>query len=565
MDATKSRKDELRRNENGQIIIASRKGDDLLRDISGRIIISARKRITEDGEQEKKLAKNVNFLDMCDKFEFKADKKKKNKKKHKKNKKSKLKKQNKKKNKENVIKFKRKDRNRIAFLDTLKDNELDERKVVMSSLLSEISTLKEDILVTSDDDIYFYNSDNGCFEKKNDSSVRTYIMSQVSKSQRVKINQHEIENAKKFLCNIPEIKGTFDDVDTMMLVNCVNGIYDIKSDKLCPHKRDYKFKRYIRANFNEKATGRVFDQFIKDACDGDEELIILLQEVMGYALSFSSCIKSAVVFYGPHNTGKSSILRLIMDMVGNENVSNVNVQDYSNPTFAATLMDRAINIAPDLPSSIIKDISAFKSLVSGNDTITTRELYKNPKSMPCTTKHFFGSNQFPQLAKDMTEDNINAFMSRLLFVPFLKQKSADEMNHNLSKELAAEADYIFTWAMKGLRRLYKNNWVFTRCKKSEEILSEYKSQYTPEAVFFNKYIEITDDSDDFILTTDLQDQYEQYAMELGISCGNHDMVKYIKKHYPDKYSPKKRCKGYKNGRAVFLGLKLKEDELLFDI
>lgn len=430
-DMITAKKDELKRNEKGQVIIKSRKGDDLLRDISGRIKISTRKRITEDGEQEKKPAKNVNFLDMCDKFEFKADKKKKNKKKHKKSKKSKLKKQNKKKNKKNVIKFKRKDRNRIAFLDTLKDNELDERKVVMSSLLSEISTLKEDILVTSDDDIYFYNSDNGYYEKKNDSSVKTYIMSHLSEEQRIKINQREVNDARKFLCNIPEIQGTFGDTDIMKKVNCVNGVYDIESGKLLPHKKDYKFTRYIRANFDEKATGRVFNQFVQDTCDGDEELITLLQEVMGYALSFSSCIKSAVVFYGPHNTGKSSILRLIMDMVGNENVSNVNLQDYSNPTFAATLMDRALNIAPDLPSSIIKDISAFKSLVSGNDTITTRELYKNPKSMPCTTKHFFGSNQFPQLAKDMTEDNINAFMSRLLFIPFLKQKSADEMNHNL--------------------------------------------------------------------------------------------------------------------------------------
>ena len=75
--------------------------------------------------------------------------------------KNKLKK-SKKKNKEFFVDFhiKGKKRKKMKYLNTLKDSEFDERKVVMSSLLSEITISKDDILVAFDD-VYFYNSKYG--------------------------------------------------------------------------------------------------------------------------------------------------------------------------------------------------------------------------------------------------------------------------------------------------------------------------------------------------------------------------------------------------------------------
>lgn len=162
-----------------------------------------------------------------------------------------------------------------------------------------------------------------------------------------------------------------------------------------------------------------------------------------------------------------------------------------------------------------------------------------------------------QLDRRLTRQNIEAFMNRLLFIPFMNQKAPEDMNRSLSKELFEERDHIFTWAMQGLTRLYKNNWCFSKCKQSEAILNEYRCQYSLESSFFNEYLER--DPDSILFTTDVQEAYEKYVSSMGLTCGKHDFVQYIKNAYPDIYNPKKRCKGQKSGRAVYEGLRFKEN------
>lgn len=569
----------LKYDDTGRIIISERKkrSDILPKDKDGRIIIQTRKQSNPDygnydAEEscydpyygyEQELSNEIDWSKPNNaktpyNVELAINRKEKKHKKDKKDKKNKSKK-TKKKNKQckyDVYKIKDETPLNLHYLENIQEVELNERKNNVPSILSEIINQTSNIIVTQQNDIFIYDPKDGCFVKKDKQEIDAYISSYLTPKQRLKTRPSDITDARKTLCNIPEIRSELnDDHDT--LVNCKNGVFDIDSGKLLEHNIDYRFSRCIQASYDPHAKGDVFQDFINDACCGDKELIELVQEVLGYAFSFSSCIKTAMVFYGPHDTGKSCILRLITNICGTQNVSNVNIQDYSNPCFAARIKGKALNIAPDLPSYIIKDISTFKSMVSGEDSITTKELYKNPQSTPCKTKHLFGANQFMQLDRRLTRQNIEAFMNRLLFIPFMNQKAPEDMNRSLSKELFEERDHIFTWAMQGLIRLYKNNWCFSKCRQSEAILNEYRCQYSLESSFFNEYLER--DPDSILFTTDVQEAYEKYVSSMGLTCGKHDIVQYVKNTHPNIYNPKKRCKGQKSGRAVYEGLRFKEN------
>ena len=116
-------------------------------------------------------------------------------------------------------------------------------------------------------------------------------------------------------------------------------------------------------------------------------------------------------------TGKSVYLNLLSEIVGRQNISNVNIQQLNRQEYVAQLANSLLNISPDLPSEPLKDIGMFKSLVSNNDTIMARMLYANAQAITGGTKMLFASNHLLELAITDTND-IGAFFERIIYLPF---------------------------------------------------------------------------------------------------------------------------------------------------
>ncbi len=79
---------------------------------------------------------------------------------------------------------------------------------------------------------------------------------------------------------------------------------------------------------------------------------------------------------------------------------------------------------------------------------------------------------------------------RLIIVPFTKSIPEGQRNLNIAEELFEERDYILTWAIKGLKRLVENNFVFSLTKESKAVLLLYKSRYCPEQVFLKNILNL---------------------------------------------------------------------------
>lgn len=85
---------------------------------------------------------------------------------------------------------------------------------------------------------------------------------------------------------------------------------------------------------------------------------------------------------------------------------------------------------------------------------------------------FFAVNTLP-----VANDKTFAYMRRVVLIPFLArfvdepdkaQKREKKLNPNIKEKLFQELPGIFNWAMRGLKRLIKNKYQFTKSKGSAE-------------------------------------------------------------------------------------------------
>lgn len=515
----------------------------LQRDADGRIIIKSSRAIREDvksNQQDEISESTKQWFEMVGDFgETEKSHSEKSKTKHKSSKRF----------KDHSLK-RRKIKQIARKVERLKEEALKSASPNVSSIISELFSASN-FIASCQDEIYYYDKAHGCFVKRVASYVKRDLMNQFSNDERLVVSADNVNKAYKHLLLNPDIQRDLTQKIDLPLINCENGVYNLETGELEKHSPQFGFTSYIQAKYDKNAKGKVFKRFLKDITAGNKDSIQFLQEVIGYLLSTYVWAKKAFIFYGVPNSGKSVLLNVIGKIVGKENVSNVALQQLSDSCHVAQLKDATVNIASDLPQAPIKDIGVFKSVVSSLDVIETKELYKNPTSQLCYCKLAFGTNQFVPLNR-LDANNAAAFFERLIIVPFTKSIPEGQRNLSLAEDLFKERDYILTWAIKGLKRLVENNFVFSLTKESKDVLLLYKSRYCPEQVFFEKYLEFKEDS--LISRVEVQKRYEEFAYKRNINVKSHDILNYITLNYSQVKLERKRINGSKNPIAAYEGL-----------
>lgn len=134
---------------------------------------------------------------------------------------------------------------------------------------------------------------------------------------------------------------------------------------------------------------------------------------------------------------------------------NLELQAINKDYNTAQLFNKLVNIFADLPDQGIKDVGLIKAL-TGEDTISARHIYGTPFDFINKAKMIFSTNNMPPNYGDKSD----AFYERLIILPFNQQKKDGEKDPQLKYKLAEENDYIFMWALEGLKRLIKQNFIF---------------------------------------------------------------------------------------------------------
>lgn len=190
------------------------------------------------------------------------------------------------------------------------------------------------------------------------------------------------------------------------LLNCVNGMVDLRTGELRPHAPEYFSYVQVSTAYEPTTATPVYDAWLRDALrqeghtDADvERLVDDIEETAGTMLDPSKTPSKALFLFGPSRSGKSTFLRLLKAIAGSENTSAVTLQQLGKDTFAtANLYGKMLNVAADLSNEHVSDLSNFKML-TGEDVVQANRKYGNQFAFTNQCLVAFSANELPTVSE----------------------------------------------------------------------------------------------------------------------------------------------------------------------
>lgn len=180
------------------------------------------------------------------------------------------------------------------------------------------------------------------------------------------------------------------------LLNCTNGMLDLRTGELMPHDPAYLSAQQIPVAWEPDAACPRYEAWIKEVIPDQVED---LEEVASTMLDPSTTPAKALFAFGPSHSGKSTFLRILASVVGPENRTGVTLHQLSDDKFAAAnVYQRMLNVAADLSSHHVSDLSLFKML-TGEDVIHANRKYGREFQFTNTALFAFSANELPTVGE----------------------------------------------------------------------------------------------------------------------------------------------------------------------
>lgn len=294
------------------------------------------------------------------------------------------------------------------------------------------------------------------------------------------------------------------------IINVKNGLYNVLENTLIEHTPEYYSTVQLNVTYDKKADCPRFKKFLKESMGGDMEQVALIQEMLGYFLIPVNSAQKCFVIVGVAGAGKSVLLRVLNDiLLGKQNVSNVSWQALNERFKTAELFGKLANIFADLPTKYIDDNGIFKALV-GEDYLTVEKKNKNPFSFQSCARLLFSCNSIPKNYGDRSE----GFYRRLIIMRFNHSVPAEKRDPDLIDKFRMEADGIFLFALEGLKRLMKKQFMFSETEVNKAELQQYREDSDSVLSFVREYCEFNEEYE--AGSTEMFNAYKGYCEECGL-------------------------------------------------
>lgn len=317
---------------------------------------------------------------------------------------------------------------------------------------------------------------------------------------------HTVNEILKKIGRLTTIKREEIKLPDVKFVCLKNGILDVSTMILQPHTPDYIFYSKIPINYNPEAKCPNILKFLNEVLY--EEDIPLMQEWIGYIFNKNYYIKKASIFVGEKDTAKTTLLNLIVALIGQPNISGVSLQSLVSDRFsAANLHNKHLNIFDDMSSNDVEDTGAFK-IATGGGWINGEFKFGDQFQFMNFAKLTFACNKIPP-AKDSDDD---AYFGRWLIFRFdnVFDDSNTDTNKHLIDEITSESELegFLNFGLAGLQRLLENN-KFSCKKTTEEIKSIMQRSGSPLVAFVQDCVYQTDV---WLSKEDLYKSYRNYVI-----------------------------------------------------
>lgn len=284
-----------------------------------------------------------------------------------------------------------------------------------------------------------------------------------------------------------------------------NGVYDISTDKLLPYTPDIILTNRINHNYNPGAYNELTDNTLDKIACNDKEVRALLEECIGYCFYRRNELGKAFILTGDKSNGKSTFLDLIKCILGEGNISALDLRELGDRFSTAMLFGKLANIGDDIGDEFLQgnSVAVFKKIVTGN-RLKAELKGQQPFDFNPYVKLLFSANDMPRM-----RDKTGAVLRRLVMIPFNATFTKNDKDYDpyikykLIKEDSIE--YLISLGVEGLKRVLENN-EFTVSQKVENAIIEYEEENNPIIAFIN------DVGVDAIINQPTHDVYLRYTV-----------------------------------------------------
>ena len=335
-----------------------------------------------------------------------------------------------------------------------------EKGQIQHNLFAE-AILEEYNIITSNDQIYIYN--NGYYQRNNNlienkmlemaPDIKSHMRNEVLSYIKIKTNRD------------------VNRVEFPYIINIENGRLDVRDRVLYEHSPEYiEFER-VPVKYNPEAYNEAVDKMLDKVFCNDKEVRALFEEMLGYCLIKNTKYQKGFMFYGSGSNGKSTVLNMIREFLGHQNVANVDLTKLHENYAAAELENKLANLGDDIDYGKIKETGIVKKLYSG-DAIMTRRIYGEPFNLYNHAKMIFATNELPY-----SRDKTHGFYRRFEIIPLHATFSSNDEDYDpfIEEKITTEhaKSYLLNLALDGVDRLTSRG-EFTQPKVVNEAKKDYK-------------------------------------------------------------------------------------------
>lgn len=268
----------------------------------------------------------------------------------------------------------------------------------------------------------------------------------------------------------------------------LNGTFELDTGEFRkPDAEDYCSVR-MSYPYEPGAECPTWIQFLKDITNGDEQTMLVLQQIAGYVM-FPDCrFQKIFALVGKGGNGKSVYLDILRKLFGEANCTNVEPDKLANEFYPILLKDSLLNLATEIngdfskAEALLKQISAGEQIMGCYKGMTHIQFYPRCKLV-------FACNEMPRASV------VKGLDRRMVFVDF-PCRFVDDPNPldplekkkdiNIFSKLVSELPGIFQWAVQGYYDLLFTGQ-FSVTRQQEKLIQQFQEVSNPVMVFCEEH------------------------------------------------------------------------------
>ena len=237
------------------------------------------------------------------------------------------------------------------------------------------------------------------------------------------------------------------------ILACANGLLHLPTRKLLPHTP--KFFGVNAVDYAYEATPKqptLWLSFLKSLWPDDPESIDTLQELFGLLLTSDTRQQKAFLIVGPKRSGKGTIARVLIALLGPDNVAGPTLNSLSQNFGLAPMIGKPLAVISDARLSGRADAHVITERIlsiTGEDSLSIDRKFLPAWTGRLPTRFLIMTNELPKLS-----DASGALASRFIILRLTRSFYGQE-DMTLASRLLDERSSILGWAMVGLDRLMK--------------------------------------------------------------------------------------------------------------